>query len=445
VTVQDAAPSVALAEVAASISVEDVGKVYHLYAKPIHRLFEALHPLRRKYHKDFHALRRLSFEVGRGETIGIVGKNGSGKSTLLKIITGVLTPTTGRVHTRGRISALLELGMGFNPEITGIENVFFSGAILGIPEHDMREKLPDILEFADIGDYAGQPVKTYSSGMFVRLAFAVAIHVDPEILIVDEALSVGDMRFQQKCFRKIRSFKERGITILFVSHDTGAILSFCDRCLWIKDGKIERDGAPAEVVREYVAHMAFDSATSEAAIGDGRAADARTEWTDTASFSSFGDRGVEIARVALVHESSRKPIHVLTGGEDVVYMLELVFHRDVADVIYGVIVKDAYGKQIIGFNSFLYGHSPAPRHAGERVQVSFAFRFPRLKNGDYTLSPAVAEGTQESHIEHHWVHDATVVQVARNDPRHKLDHWLVLDEVGFDEQPAHTISRAGSA
>ncbi len=418
-----------------SITVEKLTKVYQLYDKPGHRLLEAIHPLRRKYHQDFHALDGVSFSVPKGEAIGIIGKNGSGKSTLLKIVTGVLTPTSGNVVVQGRISALLELGMGFNPEITGVENVFFTGAILGIGEEEMKKKLPDILAFADIGDYARQPVKSYSSGMFVRLAFAVAIHVDPEILIVDEALSVGDMRFQQKCYRKIKAFKEAGVTILFVSHDTGAVLNFCDRCIWLKDGRVERDGVPAEVVREYTAYMAFDASTEQAAApAPKQLAEASEAWTDVRSCSSFGDRGAEILRVAFVDRKTGRALSMLEGGEEVSFRMEVRFQRDLDQLIYGLLLKDSYGNQLINVNSFVYGYRPAKRRAGDTIVASLDFTFPRIRNGDYVFSCAVAEGTMEAHVEHHWVHDTTVVRVAKNDPRYQVGSYLILDEVAFVER-----------
>ncbi|MFI5297600.1 MAG: ABC transporter ATP-binding protein [Polyangiales bacterium] len=416
----------------AAIQVRDLSKVYHLYRRPLDRFLEVVHPLRKSYHHDFRALDALTLEVKRGETVGIIGKNGSGKSTLLKLISGVLTPTSGSVAVQGRVSALLELGMGFNPEITGRENVFFTGAIMGIPRAAMEKKLADILDFAAIGEYIDQPVKSYSSGMFVRLAFAVAIHVDPEILIVDEALSVGDMRFQQKCYRKIRTFKEAGVTILFVSHDTGAVINFCDRCVWLKDGKIERDGVPAEVVREYVAHMAFESPTvaAKAQVVE----EAALTWTDTSHCSSFGDRGAEIVRVAFVEKKSGRPLTMLEGGEDVSYKMEVLFHRDVDQLIYGLLLKDTYGNQLLGANTFIYHYTPVSRRAGERAEIQLDFRFPRLRNGDYSFSCAVAEGTQDAHVEHHWVHDATVVQIAVNDPRYQIGNYYILDEVGFSER-----------
>ena len=220
-----------------AIDVADVTKVYRLYEKPIDRLKESMSISHKNYHRDFYALNQLSFRVRKGETVGIIGTNGSGKSTILKIITGVLTPTTGEVKVDGKISALLELGAGFNMDYTGIENIYMNGTMMGYTKKEMDAKLQDILEFAEIGDFVYQPVKTYSSGMFVRLAFALAINVDPEILIVDEALSVGDVFFQSKCYRRMEEIRKKGTTILMVTHDAFSA-SYCGRILFLKDGKI---------------------------------------------------------------------------------------------------------------------------------------------------------------------------------------------------------------
>ena len=216
-----------------AISVKHLTKIYKLYDKPIDRLKESLHPLKKQYHKEFYALNDVSFEIKRGETVGIIGKNGAGKSTLLKIITGVLTPSSGSVHVHGRIASLLELGAGFNPEYTGIENIYFQGSLMGYTREEMEAKVDDILAFADIGDFVNQSVKMYSSGMFARLAFAVAINVDPDILIVDEALSVGDMYFQQKCMDKINSMRSKKMTLLFVSHSIGQVKKICEKAVFI--------------------------------------------------------------------------------------------------------------------------------------------------------------------------------------------------------------------
>ena len=234
-----------------AIDVRDVTKIYKLYDKPIDRLKESLNPFHKNYHRDFYALSHISFQVKKGETVGIIGTNGSGKSTILKIITGVLTPTTGTAKVDGVISALLELGAGFNMDYTGIENIYMNGTMMGFSRKEMDGKLQDILDFADIGDFVYQPVKTYSSGMFVRLAFALAINVDPEILIVDEALSVGDVFFQAKCYRRMEEIRKNGTTILMVTHDMGSIIKYCDRVVLLNKGEFVAEGAPGRMVDMY--------------------------------------------------------------------------------------------------------------------------------------------------------------------------------------------------
>ena len=234
-----------------AIKVENLSKMYKLYDRPMDRLKESLGLTKKKKYKEYYALNNINMEIKRGETVGIIGTNGAGKSTILKIITGVLNQTNGDVTINGRISALLELGAGFNPEYTGIENVYLNGTMIGFTREEIDEKLQDIIDFADIGDFINQPVKTYSSGMFVRLAFAVAINIDPEILIVDEALSVGDVFFQSKCYRKFEEFKELGKTILFVSHDLGSIIKYCDRVVLLNKGNKVGEGEPGEMVDTY--------------------------------------------------------------------------------------------------------------------------------------------------------------------------------------------------
>ena len=232
------------------ISVKDLSKVYRLYDKPIDRLKESLNIFHKSYHKEYYALNNLSFDIKRGETVGIIGINGAGKSTLLKIITGVLTPTGGNIEVKGKISALLELGAGFNMEYTGIENIYLNGTMMGFSKEEVDKKLDDILDFADIGDFVNQPVKTYSSGMFVRLAFAVAINVEPDILVIDEALSVGDVFFQQKCYKKIKELAGKS-TVLIVSHDLNAMTKFCERIIVMSAGQKVFDGEPNEAIAKY--------------------------------------------------------------------------------------------------------------------------------------------------------------------------------------------------
>lgn len=240
-----------------TIEVRDLSKVYHLYNKPSDRIRETFSIRKKKYSKEHYALKNINLKINKGESIGIVGTNGSGKSTLLKLVTGVVTPTTGTIKTDGKIAALLELGAGFNPEYTGIENIYLNGTMMGYTEEEMKKRVPDIIEFADIGEFINQPVKSYSSGMFARLAFAVSINVEPDILIVDEALSVGDTRFQVKCIDKMRELQESGTTILFVTHAIEQIKRFCTRAIWIKNGELIEDGEASQVVDLYDNFMKY--------------------------------------------------------------------------------------------------------------------------------------------------------------------------------------------
>lgn len=245
-------------EIENKIAVKHLSKTFDMYNSPMDKLKEALSPSGKIRHTEFHALTDLNFEVKKGEILGIMGRNGAGKSTLLKIITGILEPTSGSVDVSGRISSLLELGTGFNMEYTGIQNIYFYGTLMGFTKKQMDQKLDDIIQFAEIGDYIDQVVKTYSSGMFARLAFSCAINVEPEILIVDEILSVGDMRFQAKCFNKFKEFKEQGVTILYVGHDVGMMRTFCDRCMWINNGKLIAEGDPTYITAQFTEFMYLD-------------------------------------------------------------------------------------------------------------------------------------------------------------------------------------------
>ena len=250
------------------IVVKNLTKIYHLYDKPKDRLKEALNPFKKSYHHDFYALHNINMDIKKGETVGIVGKNGAGKSTLLKIITGVLTPTDGEVLIKGKIASLLELGAGFNPEMTGIENIYLNGTIMGFSKNEMGKKLDAIIAFADIGKFIDQQVKMYSSGMFARLAFSVAINVEPDILIVDEALSVGDAAFQLKCFAKMEHLKAQGTTILFVSHDTYSVRTLCTRAFWIDDGILKLKGTSNDVINAFLIHLNGENETKDNATSN---------------------------------------------------------------------------------------------------------------------------------------------------------------------------------
>lgn len=416
-----------------ALKIDGVSKKYNLYDTPLDRLKESLHPFRKQYHKDFYALQGVNFEVKKGETVGIIGKNGCGKSTLLKIITGVLTPTSGSVFTNGRILALLELGTGFNHELTGIENVFFYGAIMGLPKEEIDERLDAILAFADIGDFVHQPVKTYSSGMLVRLAFAVVANMDADILVIDEALSVGDSFFVQKCMRFLRKFMEQG-TILFVSHDTGAVVNLCNRAILLQNGNVKLIGSPKEVSEAY--HEAIyeeqqgesveivNDDSPEFDFDETDYKDMRLDFINTTNLRndvellkfnpaapSFGRGGASIESVILTNKND-KPLSWVVGGEMVKLKIYCKINDDIYSPIVGFQLKDQLGQQVFGDVTCLGDHdSPLCVTRGQRVVATFEFRFPIMQSGHYSISPAIAEGTLSEHVQHIWLHDALMLQV----------------------------------
>jgi ABC-type polysaccharide/polyol phosphate transport system ATPase subunit len=415
-----------------AIKVENLSKVYKLYRDPMDRLKESLHPLRKKYHKDFYALKDVGFSVKRGEVVGIIGENGAGKSTLLKILTGVLTPSSGDCFVSGKVSSLLELGVGFNMELTGLENIFFNSTVLGYSRAEIEGKLDDIIDFADIGDFVNQPVKSYSSGMIVRLAFSVAINVDPDVLIIDEALSVGDIRFQQKCFRKLKDFKENGKTIVLVSHDLGSIINYCDRAVWFRDGMVFETGRPEDVCKSYLGYMAYglDTKPGRSDVETDIDTDSGAEiiFNDVSPCSSFGDGGAEIVGATVCLREDRKSVQVLEGGEEMSFYLKIRIDKDMNSPIVGFIAKDSGGSNVFGVNNHLIGENLSGFRGGDIVTVRFDFKFPALKNDHYSFSPAIADGTQMNHEQCHWVHDACVVQVANASEMARMGWYFLLKD-----------------
>ncbi len=362
-----------------AVSVENITKLYKLYDKPSDRVKEALNPFTsQKYHREFFALKDVSFEVNRGETLGVVGKNGSGKSTLLKILTGVLTPTSGRVVTDGRISSLLELGAGFNFELTGLENIFLFGTINGFSKEEMNQRLEQIIEFADIGPFINQPVKMYSSGMFVRLAFAAAINIDPEILIVDEALSVGDMKFQKKCLERIDQFREAGKTILFCSHDLHAVGELCSRVIWLKDGEVAQIGEPGPVISSYVSMMT-EAGTKETVVDSAHKNPnhyiKNSEEVNILSVKAYDSKGIEK--------------DVFFTGEDIHFNVKYQAFSGINGPNYSVIIfrKD---KIPVGISKTNFDKSIAPRGfiKGE-ASFEVILKNIQLNAGHYLLSIAI--------------------------------------------------------
>ena len=424
-----------------AIQVENVTKIYKLYDKPIDRLKESLSLSHREYHRDFYALNGLSFHVEKGQTVGIIGTNGSGKSTILKIITGVLTPTTGRVEVDGKISALLELGAGFNMDYTGIENIYMNGTMMGYSKKEMDEKLQDILDFAEIGDFVYQPVKTYSSGMFVRLAFALAINVEPEILIVDEALSVGDVFFQSKCYRRMEEIRKSGTTILMVTHDMGSIIKYCDRVVLLNKGEFIAEGKPGRVVDMYKKILAgklealkeelrleeerknADTGQESIELSDfsggmdlGGSGDKRTLMRDKLTINpdrtEYGDGRAEIYDLGLLDERGNVT-NLLLKGEMFTIRERIRFHAALEAPIFTYTIKDKKGTELTGTNTLYEGADIKPVKAGDSYTVEFTQKM-NLQGGEYLLSMSCTGFEQGEHVVYHRLYDVTSITVISN-------------------------------
>lgn len=384
-----------------AIRVDDVSKLYKLYDKSSDRLKESLGLTRKKLYKEHYALHNVSFDVKRGETVGIIGTNGSGKSTILKIITGVLNPSGGHVEIDGRISALLELGAGFNMEYTGIENIYLNGTMIGFSREEIDAKMQDILDFADIGDFVHQPVKTYSSGMFVRLAFAVAINIDPEILIVDEALSVGDVFFQAKCYKKFEDFKKMGKTILFVSHDLGSISKYCDRVVLLNRGKKLAEGTPKEMVSMYkrimvnqdkaeeiAAHQMDMSSLEEDDEKEIKEAACEGQWKNHYNLNpdvdEYGNGAAEIEDFAIIDENGNYT-NAIVKGTRFRLKSKVKFKQDVHDPIFTYTFKNIQGVAITGTNT-MYEKKDVPLAKEGETYVATFEQDMFLQGGEYLLS-----------------------------------------------------------
>ena len=379
------------------IRVSNVTKNYRLYRRQRDRLWESLGLDFKKNYKEKHALNGVSFEVNRGETVGIIGTNGSGKSTMLKLITGVLTPTSGAIEVEGRISALLELGAGFNMEYTGIENIYLNGTMIGFSREEIDQRLQSIIEFADIGDYINQPVKSYSSGMFVRLAFAVAINIDPEILIVDEALSVGDVFFQSKCYRKFEEFKRDGKTILFVSHDLSAISRYCDRAVLLNQGDKVYEGTPKEAIDIYKKVLVdqFHKGTGTADAGgnsgeetEDRAGEGKKLWKDhfpvNPSLVEYGEKNAEIIDYGLYDEKGLPTSNFIKGSVFTVKM-RILARETVLEPIFAFTIKNLKGIEICGTNTTMEKVPVETMKEGDEHVVAFTQKID-LQGGEYLLS-----------------------------------------------------------
>lgn len=411
-----------------SIVVQQVSKKYDIFSEQKDRIKEILSFSGKKYHSEYYALNNISFDVEQGETFGIIGTNGSGKSTLLKLITGVAHPSSGKITVNGRISALLELGAGFNRDYTGIENIYLNGTMMGFTKKEMDKKIAGIVEFADIGDFIYQPIKTYSSGMFARLAFSVAISIEPEILIVDEALSVGDVFFQNKCYRKFEELRAKGITVLFVSHDIGTIKQLCSRVLWIEHGKQMMVGDSVEVCNQYLNLINNKRSTdyeqekqrrsSESIkIGQGDAVlDAEKfdidDWPGvTYSNESVLNDNVKIVS-AFLKNSKGERVSACCAGEQ--YNLSVIFESkvDIPECITGFVLETVKGLWIINCNSESTGFKkPFTVKANTYNRVDFTFEMPPIVNGDYVISIAVSEGSRDNYKVLTWLYGVLYVQI----------------------------------
>jgi lipopolysaccharide transport system ATP-binding protein len=412
------------------IEVGRVSKIYQIYDSPKDRLKQLLSRGRRQHYREFAAIRDLSFCVERGQTLGVIGRNGAGKSTLLQMICGILTPTAGDIIVRGRIAALLELGAGFNPEFTGRENVYISAAVYGLSRPEVDDRFDRIVAFADIGQFLDQPVKTYSSGMFVRLAFAVIAHVDADILVIDEALAVGDVFFQQKCMRFLRQFQARGGTMLFVSHDASAIVNLCRTALWLKKPSAsdyvmgDADEVCKAYLKDFYAQQTQDEAPAAAAKPNREVAaaaplDAAVTFTPdaiapavvqisgfNAGGESFGRGGGRFVDACFVNAGGQR-VETARAGDPVAVRLQVRIQQEVVHPAFGITIKDRLGQFIISEGTDqAFRSASIVLAAGDLVTVEFGFRMPELLQGHYTVDIAFAEGLGHDHVQHHWIHDA---------------------------------------
>ena len=416
-----------------TICVDHVCKFFEVYEKPQHRLCQMLWRGKRCFYTQYWALRDISFTVRQGECVGIIGRNGTGKSTLLQIITGTLAPSAGSVDVRGRVAALLELGSGFNPEFTGRENVYLNASILGLTKEEIDQRYADIVAFADIGDFIDQPVKSYSSGMVVRLAFAVVAHVDADILIIDEALAVGDAFFQQKCIRFISRFIAEH-TVLFVSHDTTTVNKLCNRAILLENGTLKQNGNPEDVTKTYLEDLYSNKngvnisqqntnkeliASLPHLYNEDDHRDIRSNEINNSklrndiqisSFNSesdsFGKGGMIITNACFMDNNGHW-LRWLVGGEPIKLYVGIHAYKDIMSPILGFLLKNSQGQNLFGDNTFLtYREHPLFLRPGQDALARFSFVMPVLPVGRYTIALGLAEGTQEAHVQHHWMHAA---------------------------------------
>lgn len=403
------------------VEFRNVSKAYPIYPSPSARFKELACLNRVSFHKDFWALRDINFSIQAGETFCIIGENGSGKSTLLQMVAGILQPSSGEAKITGRVAALLELGSGFNPEFSGRDNVYLNAAILGFSRSEMDLKFAQIEEFAEIGTFIDRPVKTYSSGMSIRLAFAVAIHVDPEILIVDEALAVGDIYFRQRCMRKVHELREQGVTILFVSHDVGDVKAIGDRAMWLDAGRIRELGDPDKVVSKYLAAMAEKDAAylnhkhgdvPERPSGPLHAPEIVSHIPNIDH--RFGDGRAEILGIA-IYDPSGSPVYILEPDCSIVVRISVRALQNIALPLVGFMVRNHLGLDFAGTNTAREGFELPAMSEGDIYTVDFHLHVPHLYPSAFSFSPAIADGTLHSYQTCDWIDNAITLQMSATD------------------------------
>jgi lipopolysaccharide transport system ATP-binding protein len=435
-----------------AVEFQAVSKSYAIYDSPGDRLKELLSFNRLNFHRDFLALQDLSFEVKRGETFCIVGENGSGKSTMLQMVAGILHPTSGTVAVNGRVSALLELGAGFNPEFSGHDNVYLNGSILGLTTRQIDQRYKDIEAFAEIGQFIDQPVKTYSSGMVVRLAFAVAINVEPEVLLVDEALAVGDIYFRQRCMRKVHELRGRGVTILFVSHATADVKAIGDRVMWLDKGRLVEVGEPDRVISKYLAAMVEKDSgylRKEAGHETKRATGEQVRPPEVVENipnidHRYGDARAHIIGIAVLDEHGG-PLHNVQPASRIVVRISVRAREHVAMPIVGFMLRNQLGMDFSGTNTTREGYQLEAMHAGDVYTVDFHLDLPELYPSSFSFSPAIADGTLTGYQMCDWIDNAIVVQMERSDSEvygylHLPCHVEVNARLG-ESEPASALEK----
>lgn len=411
------------------IIAENISKVYKIYNKRSDMLKEGLSLTRKKYHSLYYALHNVSFQIKKGDMVGIIGENGAGKSTLLKILTGVITPSEGNVQVNGKVAALLELGAGFNPDYTGKQNIYLNGTMMGFTRSEMNEKIEDIVNFADIGEFINQPVKNYSSGMFARLAFAVAINVEPEILIVDEALSVGDIFFQNKCFRKIKELKKKGVTILYVSHDLASVKEMCDHAIWLEKGSLKMVGECVEVCNEYSNALLkekneiyLDEANKNAALYNIETLDIQVEKLPAVHYTNESILHDKVKILSCFFtDLDGKIVNSFHIGERCIFHLVFESELNLPQCIAGFSLATVKGVWVMNPNTLISGMKGHLLVDGGSVnEVKFSFIVPKISTGSYVVEAAICNGVMDNYQTYTWLYNVGIIDILNMEEQYAL-------------------------